>query len=290
MQLLHHGYTYDSEFVRHIIGDTHGEIISSVRLRFSHCIKMQYGRCLQELKDLLLPWACGLTENISVHVLSLVNTNKILKDICGGQHGLVQQLCLWKKLMLLKRPLPPLSRIIPAIHAEWNVKKTASDTITKMIDGSNNRIIPPMAYINSNTIAAARTINYAVITCHKIQQLFSSDLEMKQSSLRNFRAAANKRISYKDTVRVGIRIFQAWDKEENEAGSLCPSIQPPTKSILAQRVRIHGILNLEKIELSIFTGKTPLKKAKEGYEAVDKSIPQETTIAGITALGLQYLS
>jgi hypothetical protein len=92
LQLLHHGYTYDSEFVRHIIGDTHGEIISSVRLRFSHCIKMQYGRCLQELKDLLLPWAYGLTGNISVDVLSLVNTNKILKDICGGQHGLVQQL------------------------------------------------------------------------------------------------------------------------------------------------------------------------------------------------------
>ncbi len=196
MQLLHHGYAYDSEFVQHIVGDAHGEIISSVRVQFSHFIKILYGCCLQELKNLLLPWAYESAECIPMDILLLANTNKILKDICGGRYGLVQQLCLWKKLMTLERPLPPLSRIIPAIHAEWNVKKTASDTITKMIDGSNNRNIPPMAYINANAIATARTLNYALITCHKIRQLLTSDLEMKQSSLRNFCAAANKRMTY----------------------------------------------------------------------------------------------
>ena len=97
--------------------------------------------------------------------------------------------------MTLQRPLPPLSRIIPAIHTEWNVKKTALDTITKMIDDSKNRIIPPMACINANTIATAHTLNYALITCHKIRQLLTSDLEMKQSSLQNFRATANKRMT-----------------------------------------------------------------------------------------------
>ncbi len=135
MQLLHHGYAYDSEFVRHVVGDAYGEIISSVRVQFLHFIKMLYGCCPQELKNLLLPWAYESAESIPIDILLLVNTNKILKDICGGRHGLVQQLCLWKKLMTLERPLPPLSRIIPSIHAEWNVKKTASDTITKMIDG-----------------------------------------------------------------------------------------------------------------------------------------------------------
>jgi hypothetical protein len=35
LQLLHHSYTYDSEFVIHVVGSTHGEIISSIRVRFS---------------------------------------------------------------------------------------------------------------------------------------------------------------------------------------------------------------------------------------------------------------
>jgi hypothetical protein len=77
-----------SEFVQNVVGDTHGEIISSVRIQFSHFIKMQYGCCLQELKNLLLPWAYGLAESILNDILSLVNTNKLLKDICGGHHGL----------------------------------------------------------------------------------------------------------------------------------------------------------------------------------------------------------
>jgi hypothetical protein len=67
-----------------------------------------------------------------------------LKDIVGGRFGLVQQFNLWKQLLLCPLQLPPLRRRIPMIHAEWNVeKKTASDTITKMIDGSHNQIIPP---------------------------------------------------------------------------------------------------------------------------------------------------
>jgi hypothetical protein len=97
---------------------------------------------------------------------------------------------------------------------------------------------------------------------------------MKQSSLQNFRAAANKRMAHKETIRVGVRIFHAWNNEENEAGSPHLSMEPSTKTILAQQVCIHGVLNSEKIELSsAFTGKTPMKKAKERYEAVDKTIP-----------------
>lgn len=52
--------------------------------------------------------------------------------------------------MTLDWHLLPLSRIIPAIHSEWNIKKTASDTNTKMIDGSNNRMIPPMAHTSGS--------------------------------------------------------------------------------------------------------------------------------------------
>jgi hypothetical protein len=173
LQLLHHSYTYDSEFVRHVVGSTHGEIISSVRVRFSGYIREGYGKCLQELKDFILPWAYDHTNSsIPEDVLQLAAIS--LKDIVGGHFGLVQQFILWKRLLLCPLPLPPLCRMIPMIHAEWNVKKTASDTITQMIDGSCNQIIPPITCINGNILASARIINYSLVTCHRLQQLFSS--------------------------------------------------------------------------------------------------------------------
>ncbi len=62
LQFSHHNYTYDSEFVRHVVGSTHGEIISSVRVRFSGYIREEYGKCLHELKDFTLPSAYDQTK------------------------------------------------------------------------------------------------------------------------------------------------------------------------------------------------------------------------------------
>jgi hypothetical protein len=70
------------------------------------------------------------------------------------------------------------------IHAEWNIKQTASDTIRNSIDGSRNQTIPPKAYINGNTLASACTKNYTLVTFHRLQQLFSSPPE-QQKSLRD---------------------------------------------------------------------------------------------------------
>ena len=53
LQLLHHSYTYGVEIVRHVVGSSHGEIISSVRVRFSDYIREQYGKCLKDIKDLI---------------------------------------------------------------------------------------------------------------------------------------------------------------------------------------------------------------------------------------------
>jgi hypothetical protein len=104
----------------------------------------EYGKCLQELKHLLFPWAYGSrNENVPEEVLQLAAIS--LKDIVRDWFGQVQQLNMWQALLALPLPLPPLRHIIPRIHAEWIVKKTASDTITKLIDGSCNRIIPPIA-------------------------------------------------------------------------------------------------------------------------------------------------
>ena len=57
LQLLHHSYTYGVEIVRHVVGSSHGEIISSVRVRFSDYIREQYGKCLKDIKDLISNYA-----------------------------------------------------------------------------------------------------------------------------------------------------------------------------------------------------------------------------------------
>jgi hypothetical protein len=89
----------------------------------------EYSKCLRVLKDLLLPCAYGhRNESIPEDVLLLAATS--LKDIVGGLFGLVQQLNMWRALLAPPQP--------PRIHAEWNIKKTASDKITKMIYGSCN--------------------------------------------------------------------------------------------------------------------------------------------------------
>jgi len=95
LQLLHHSHTYNSDFVRHVVGSAHGQIISSVRVRFSACIREEYAKCLEDLKDLILPWAYGplLADRVPEDILQLAETS--LKDLVGGQYGLVQQFCMW---------------------------------------------------------------------------------------------------------------------------------------------------------------------------------------------------
>jgi len=118
LQLLHHALAFDCEFVRHVTGDRHGQIISSIRVRFSTEIRDAYGKCLQELKDFLLPWAYDArTDTIPEDILQLAE-DESLKDIVGGRQGLVQQFCMWRGLMKLDHPLPPLRGIKPSIHSE----------------------------------------------------------------------------------------------------------------------------------------------------------------------------
>lgn len=271
MQLLHHALTYKSKYVRHIVGTAHGQIISSVRIRFSNEVLEEYNTCLQELKDLLLPWAYSdQNERIPQDVLQLAETS--LKDVVGGRFGLVQQFNMWKELLKPERlPLPPLRLIIPTIHANWNIKKTASDTITKMIDGSCNGIIPPVVYINANTLVTARTINYALVTCHRLRQLWSCNVE-NHESLREFRNAANKRMSYKNTIQAAVRFFNNMATNEAADGAPC------TEQIIQRirRVRIQGELISDKMILDRpVTGKTPKKNAKARYYNEDVNIPQE---------------
>ncbi len=127
----------------------------------------------------------GLQHNrIPEEVVQLADTES-LKDIIRGRHGLIQQFSMWQALMGMEHPLPPFYRILPLIHAKWNVKKTASDTATKMIDGSGNRIIPPNANINANTLATAHystmhlfhvtsSINFSLLQLTCCMQLYSS--------------------------------------------------------------------------------------------------------------------
>jgi hypothetical protein len=273
LQLLHHSLTYNSDFVWHVVGSAHGQIISSVRVQFSASIRDEYAKCLEDLKNLILPWAYDrLADRVPEDLLQLAETS--LKDLVGGRYGLVQQFCMWRELLSLPKPLPPLRRIIPAIHAEWNIKKTASDTITKLIDGSRNQIKPPSAYINANTLVSARTINYALVTCHRLRQLFSSSPE-KSESLRDFRNAANLRFTYKQTIKSATQCFRSMIEEnvnrESTAVNMGNKTEEPNR-----RVRIQGELTSNRLLLPApYTSKTPNRNLKQRYESEDESIPKE---------------
>jgi len=272
LQLLHHAYSYNSEFVRHIVGDKHGHIISSTRVKFSEEMREDYGRCLRELKDFLLPWAYDVQSTcIPEDVLQLADTNS-LKDLVGGRQGLVQQFFMWQGLMKMERPLPPLRRIIPSIHAEWNIRKTASDTITKLIDGSGHQITPPMANINANSLASARMINYALVMCHRLRQFFTSTTNKSHSNLLDYRHAANQRMAYKHTILMAATVFQTMIEKEEKKNEIPHELS----TSLAQRVRIQGTLVSEELKLpNQFTGRTPARHARKKYEMEDPSIPQE---------------
>jgi hypothetical protein len=179
--------------------------------------------------------------------------------------------------MEMEHPLPPARRIIPLIHSVWNVKKTASDTITKMIDGSGNRIIPPIPYSNANTLTAARTLNYALVSYHKLRQFFSAKRDLPYASILHFRDACNHRMTYKGSVNVGVDIIHSI-RHDLKKDKLLLMNSPPTPdnhSTLPQRVRIQGTFENTKISLpNPFSGKTPLRNAKQKYELEDTNIPQ----------------
>jgi len=63
--------------------------------------------------------------------------------------------------------------------------------VTKLIDRSGHRIIPPMPYIKANYLASSCMISYALGMCHKLRQLFSSTIETHHSSLLDYRHGAN---------------------------------------------------------------------------------------------------
>ncbi len=80
LQLLHNSLAYESEFVRHVVGSPHGNIISSTRVRFSAEIRNDYAKCLQELKDFILPWAYGARyDRIPEEILQFADSES-LKD------------------------------------------------------------------------------------------------------------------------------------------------------------------------------------------------------------------
>jgi hypothetical protein len=109
-----------------------------------------------------------------------------------------------------------LHQIIPAIHAAWNIKKTASDTITKIIDWSGHRITPSMSYINANSLASTHVINYALVMCHRLRQFFTSTIETHHLSLLDYLHATNQQMAYKHTIIMAVTIFQTMIKKEEK--------------------------------------------------------------------------
>jgi len=123
-------------------------------------------------------------------------------------------------------------------------------------------------------LASARTLNYALVACHKLRQLFSSCMETRHSTLKHFRQAANKRMTYRDTLRMAANIFHSMVEKQTE--SEANIFQPDTNQLATalRRVGIQGTFREELKLINPFTGKTPMRNAKQKYEMEDPKIPQ----------------
>jgi len=90
-----------------------------------------------------------------------------LKNI-GGKDEFHSVFYLWKHVSSMgELPLPPLRRILPAIHAAWNAFKSGSDVTTGLIE--NHHFQHP--YTNCNSRAICRLLMVSFVAIHRILQI-----------------------------------------------------------------------------------------------------------------------
>ena len=141
-QILHHAYVYDFDIILFAVGDSQSEILQSSVINFDKELKENYGKVLEDLKDLALSWAYDetLTAPIKLpeNILQIGSSLPQIKD----EDALQGSANLWFSFKSQSLPVPSLRRIIPAVCAYWNAVKSGSDTTTKLMD---DRILyPPM--------------------------------------------------------------------------------------------------------------------------------------------------
>lgn len=263
-QVLHHAYTYDYPTVVHAVGNSQGELIQSTMIDFTETTKQHYEKVLLDLKELLLEWV--YTPNRSpVKIPEEVMTVAKQIDHINGDVALQGAVNLWKEMSILPLPLPPLQRIIPSVHANWNQKKSGSDTTTMLMD----RCLCPLPHTNPSSVAVNRLLSMTFVFIHRIYQLYTAQSELNYPSLGHYRNAASHRSTFQKTLLHCHKIFMTKlnqmnnPQEQNSQAVSNPRVRP-------LRHKINSV-NVERIEKNAFdipevSQKTPAKLSRKIIE------------------------
>ena len=200
-QLMHHAYVYGFQDVLHLVGDWNANVIHCHHVEFSEGTFYNYKQCLKLIKEVALSWAYNNTDNIIPPLVlqCAAGINEI-----GDVDAFKSTFFLWLRINIdfPNKPPPPLRRIIPLQHSEWNAEKSGSDVDTKLADSL--AILHPKP--NLGTRAVNREIADVMTIIHRLMHVLDSSSRYQNCiSLTQYRGNASKRHSFLDTIMVSRR-------------------------------------------------------------------------------------
>ena len=201
-QILHHAFVYDYPTVVHAVGDSHSEIIQSTIVDFSEETKHHYEKVIRDMKDLTLEWAYSC-ERSPVPIPDNVKEAAEQVKTINGFDCLQGTVNLWKEMSMSPLPLPPLHRILPAMHAHWNQTKSGSDTTTMLMDGC----LAQIPHVSPESVATNRYIGLMCVLVHRLNQVISARPGLEYPSLAHYCNVASHRSTFHCSILQCRQIF-----------------------------------------------------------------------------------
>lgn len=192
-QILHHASIYELDKMVFLVGDREGYILQGNIITLSATSIRSYNNVLEEMYDDTLAWAYD--ENRERELNKVKDLAATIKSI-GGREEFESVFYLWRHVSQNETlPLPPLKRLIPAIHATWNAHKSGSDTTTALIE--DHRFQHP--HCNTNSRASSRLILIAFVVAHRGIQVVGFN-ESSHENIQNLRKSASKRSTFHQSL------------------------------------------------------------------------------------------
>jgi hypothetical protein len=275
-QVLHHAYVYDYKTVVHAVGDSQGELIQSTLIDFGDVTKNHYYKVLKDLTELTIEWAYS-SDRSPVHIPD--DVTEVAKHVAtiNGDATLQGTVNLWKEISILKLPLPPLHRIIPSVHANWNQKKSGSDTTTMLMDGC----LAPLPHTNPESVAVNRLISMMFVLVHRLGHLYTADEQLDYPSLGHYRNAASHRSTFRATFLACRQVFVNALDEIRSPADQQSSHTPQASRSRPLREKVSNVV-IERIDNDHFNVPAPMPMKTPAKLA--KSIMQGTAPEAFTNL------
>ncbi|CAB9527303.1 unknown protein [Seminavis robusta] len=268
IQVLHHAFVYDLEYVLLLVGDNGGAVVYGVFVLVSDAIKEAYGDVLEDVYSSCLRWmyddnTAGPSDDELQTVLDNVEVNKSSLD----GHSFKMELALWKDINNnMTLPIPRLRHIIPLIFSYWNTLKGGSDATTNLIwhcqySVPNNE---------NQSVATARMLSLVGVHVHRMYQIATAREDLNRySCLKRFRDSATERASFKKTQFLIIdHITKHFAPEETAA-----PVTPPRATAAAAGRGTRSQANVERTEVAlIVTNKTPKRGVLAKYSSLEEKL------------------